>query len=128
AWQQVSELLAARGRVEDMREVERQPQPLSQEQVVVTLHQLLTIPGLELHVSVADTPGVLWIEVQAVLEAYARAPVVIPAVVFEVLGPVAAEQTDGAGQLLVDAETHAFPRPRGRVVGAEPQPIRTLGQ
>ena len=108
--------------------MERQPQPISQQQVVVALHQLLTIPGLELHVGVAHTPGILWVEVQAVLNAHTRAPVVIPAVDLEILGAVAAEQPDGAGQLLVDAETHAFLRGQRRVVGAEPQPVGTFGQ
>src|SRR6188768_4154127 len=108
--------------------MEREPQPFSQQEVVIALEQLLTFARLQLHPRVADAPGVLRVEDEAVLEADADAPVVIAAIVVQILGPVARKQTNGIAEFLIDADTGALASGLGAVVGPEPEAIGPFGQ
>src|SRR5678815_3648197 len=103
--------------------MERQPELLGEEKVVVTLDEVLALAGLKIHVGIADTPRIFRVEDQTVLEADADA---VEAVVTQIglRLAIAREEANSRTQLLVEAQAVAFADDvRLAVVGPEPHAI-----
>ena len=106
--------------------MERQPELLGEEKVVVALNEVLVLAGLEVHVGVTDTPRVFRVEDEPVLEADTEAvEAIITQIVLRLA--IAGEKANSRTELLVEAESDAFADDvRLAVVRPEPQRDRSL--
>src|SRR5262245_40712938 len=103
--------------------MERQPEAFGQKNIVITLCQLLLLAGSQMHLSVADSPGVLRIENETILKRGAGAVEVVGAEI-GLLRSVPSEQANCSRQLLIEAEPDALPDDFVcRIVGPEPDPV-----
>ena len=107
--------------------MERQAQPLGEEEVVVALRQFLIVARGQLYLRVPDPPHVLRVEDEPILKPDARAVEVVSPPQIDSLRSVAAEEPDNGRQLLVEADPDTFSNLIGsRIVRSEPDTVAAL--